>query len=221
MLPLIAVFVGLVKKLLTEKELRIREGMKMMGMSNSSFYLSWFITYFCVLLFIVTMVSLIMVEQVLSSVTFSIFFFIYLMFVITLIFQAIFISVFFTRAKPGIVFAIVFFLMQYIFRSLMGSSATSTALKLVSLSPHTAFTLSINTMLSFQFNLQQITFSNYETEIGNYSVKTAYDFMVLNMFFWMFLALYLDQVFPNEFGQKKHPLFFIRWIWKKNQKVQE
>lgn len=62
MLPLIAVFVGLVKKLLTEKELRIREGMKMMGMSNSSFYLSWFITYFCVLLLIVTMVSLIMVE---------------------------------------------------------------------------------------------------------------------------------------------------------------
>lgn len=157
----------------------------------------------------------------LSSVTFSIFFFIYLMFVITLIFQAIFISVFFTRAKPGIVFAIVFFLMQYIFRSLMGSSATSTALKLVSLSPHAAFTLAINTMLSFQFNLQKITFSNYETEIGNYSVKTAYDFMILNMFFWMFLALYLDQVFPNEFGQKKHPLFFIQWIWKKNQKVQE
>lgn len=128
MLPLIAVFIGLVKKLLTEKELRIREGMKMMGMTNTSFYLSWFITYFLVLLFVVIVVSIIMVENILSSVTFEIFFFIYLMFAITLIFQAIFISVFFTRAKPGIVFAIVFFLLQYIFRSFMGSNPTETAL---------------------------------------------------------------------------------------------
>lgn len=163
-----------------------------MGMTNTSFYLSWFITYFCVLLFIVIMVSIIMVKYVLSSVTFEIFFFIYLMFAITLIFQAIFISVFFTRAKPGIVFAIVFFLLQYLFRSFMGNGPTATALKLVSLSPHTAFTLAINTMLSFQFNLQKITFSNYDTVIGNYSVKTAYDYMAVNMFFWMFLSLYLD-----------------------------
>jgi ATP-binding cassette subfamily A (ABC1) protein 3 len=60
-LPLLAVFTGLVKKLLTEKELKIREGMKMMGMSNSSFYLSWVITYFILLLVIISTVSYIVV----------------------------------------------------------------------------------------------------------------------------------------------------------------
>jgi ATP-binding cassette subfamily A (ABC1) protein 3 len=45
--------------------------------------------------------------------------------------------------------------------------------------------------------------------------------MAVNMFFWMFLSLYLDQVFPNEFGQKKHPLFFLECLWKKKQRVQE
>jgi len=27
--------------------------------------------------------------------------------------------------------------------------------------------------------------------------------------FWPTLALYLDQVFPNDFGAKRHPLFFL------------
>lgn len=35
----------MISKMLSEKEKKIREGMKMMGMSNSSFYLSWIITY--------------------------------------------------------------------------------------------------------------------------------------------------------------------------------
>lgn len=51
-LPLIGLFQGLLKKLLIEKEKRIREGMKMMGMTNLSFYLSWILTYSMVLLVI-------------------------------------------------------------------------------------------------------------------------------------------------------------------------
>jgi ATP-binding cassette subfamily A (ABC1) protein 3 len=31
--------------ILYEKEKKLREGMKMMGLDNSSFYLSWIITY--------------------------------------------------------------------------------------------------------------------------------------------------------------------------------
>jgi ATP-binding cassette subfamily A (ABC1) protein 3 len=34
--------------LLYEKEKKLREGMKMMGLNNTSFYLSWIITYFII-----------------------------------------------------------------------------------------------------------------------------------------------------------------------------
>jgi ATP-binding cassette subfamily A (ABC1) protein 3 len=52
-LPQIILFLRMVQGLLVEKvisnfyrkEGKIKEGMKMMGMSNSSFYLSWIITY--------------------------------------------------------------------------------------------------------------------------------------------------------------------------------
>lgn len=55
-LPMILSFLRLVQSLLVEKEKKIREGMKIMGMQDSSFYLSWIIQYFITY----TLISLLM-----------------------------------------------------------------------------------------------------------------------------------------------------------------
>ena len=47
-LPLLLIFLRFVYRILIEKEKKIREGMKMMGMSNGSFYASWAVYYFIV-----------------------------------------------------------------------------------------------------------------------------------------------------------------------------
>ena len=44
-LPLIVVFLRMTYGLLREKESKIKEDLKIMGMSDSSFYLSWIIHY--------------------------------------------------------------------------------------------------------------------------------------------------------------------------------
>lgn len=164
----------------------------MMGMGNTSFYLSWVITYAVVYLFIILIVTTVMVKYVLNSVGFMVFFWLYLMFSITLIFQSIFISVFFSKAKTGNIIGCLFFIIQYFLRSFMGTDASYSTLAAVSFSPHTAFVLAINTMLSFQFNLTPVDFNNYDTVIADYSIKMAYDHMWFNMIFWMLLSLYLD-----------------------------
>lgn len=56
-LPLLGLFAGLVRKLLVEKENRIKEGMKMMGMTNFSFYMSWVLTYFLMMLIITLVIT--------------------------------------------------------------------------------------------------------------------------------------------------------------------
>jgi hypothetical protein len=71
------------------------------------------------------------------------------MLMLNLIFQALFIQVFFTRAKPGIIAAIVFFLLQYILIAFIGTQPDESTVKAVSLAPHIAFTFAVNTMLSF------------------------------------------------------------------------
>lgn len=52
-------------RLIFEKEKKLREGMSMMGMRNSSFYLSWIIQYFIVYLVISILVTIILVRSVL------------------------------------------------------------------------------------------------------------------------------------------------------------
>jgi ATP-binding cassette subfamily A (ABC1) protein 3 len=44
-LPLIVTYLRMCSGILTEKEKKIREGMKIMGMSNFSFYSSWISWY--------------------------------------------------------------------------------------------------------------------------------------------------------------------------------
>lgn len=46
--------------LLIEKEKKIREGMKIMGMKDSSFYLSWIFYYMIIYTFISILVSLVL-----------------------------------------------------------------------------------------------------------------------------------------------------------------
>lgn len=55
--------------------------------------------------------------------------------------------------------------------------------------------------------------------VNNYTMQTYFSFEFINIVIFFILSIYLDQVFPNEFGQKKHPLFFIRWIWKPKKVV--
>lgn len=52
--PMLLPFIGLLYKLLYEKERKIKESLKMMGMKSYQYYLSWFITY-SIMLFIISM----------------------------------------------------------------------------------------------------------------------------------------------------------------------
>lgn len=51
-LPLMIMYLRMTYQLIFEKEKKLREGMKMMGLNNTAFYMSWIIHYFIVYTFI-------------------------------------------------------------------------------------------------------------------------------------------------------------------------
>lgn len=59
-LPLIVVFLRMCSSILTEKEKKIREGMKIMGMQDTPFYMSWITWYMIIYTFISIIVTLIL-----------------------------------------------------------------------------------------------------------------------------------------------------------------
>jgi ATP-binding cassette subfamily A (ABC1) protein 3 len=72
-----------------------------------------------------------------------------------------------------------------------------------------------------ELNNKAITWQNIDLMIDNYNLKTSLLFLTGHFFVNLILALYLDQVFPNEFGAKKHPLFFLPIFRKEKNEVHD
>ena len=67
-----------------------------------------------------------------------------------------------------------------------------------------AFGFAFKTMLYAESNQINLTFTE---ELNYYQVSITVVSILLNIVFWGLLTFYLEQVFPNEFGAKKHPCF--------------
>lgn len=137
----------------------------MMGMSNFSFYLSWIITYLIIYTFICFINAIILCRQVFSNSNGFLVFFYLWFFCIVLMFQSLFVrsanfrfrflsfpSVFFTRTKPGIIGANIFFFALYIINYVVGSddSVPFSVKEQASLSSHCAMAFGAETIMALE-----------------------------------------------------------------------
>ena len=205
LLPLLLIYLRQTSSMLSEKESKIRESMSIMGMSTGFYFFSWFFRYFFVYFFMHLIGTLIFVSQ-LTYVGAGSVFILFILFDIVLIIQNFFIQVFLTRAKIGVVFSLLFFVVQYILSFVATNSDNPTAgvNSGISVIPHAAFVLAFQTLAYAEAN--QIT-PDFTTQINNYTLGIAVISFVLNLIVYLILVWYLDQVVPNEWGAKRHPLF--------------
>lgn len=121
--------------------------MSIMGMILPVYYVTWFIRYFVTLL-VIHIIGSAIISATLPHVKFIVPFIVFILFDIVIIIQSFFIQTFFTRAKLGVVIALLFFLIQYII-SFISSNSDNPTLKVntaISIVPHIAFILSFETM---------------------------------------------------------------------------
>ena len=84
-LPLLLLFLRLIYKIIEEKEKKIREGMKMMGMTNLSFYLSWITNYLIIFTITILFITIFLKCIIFKNCDFLLIFLIYWFFGLTLI----------------------------------------------------------------------------------------------------------------------------------------
>lgn len=61
--------------------------------------------------------------------------------------------------------------------------------------------------------------ADFASVMSKYRIRTAIISLAGNILFWGILGIYLDQVFPNEWGAKKHPLLCLKdYFAKKKEK---
>ena len=200
-----------VGELVSEKELRIREGTRMMGLKTWVISLTWWLTYAA--LFAVTCLLMILtttwsIYQYSNTLIIFIFFYAYYM---ALYAFAFFMSTFFSRAQTAASFSAIIFIVSLFLGDMAAASSSARSAKLLgSFAPSIALAYGSRSVARLESGSVGVTWSTLDTEIENYSVADSIMMLILTSVIMLVLGLYLQEVLPNEYGTPRKWYFFLK-----------
>ncbi|XP_045462666.1 phospholipid-transporting ATPase ABCA1-like [Harmonia axyridis] len=204
-------FVNMVKSVTLEKEKQLKESMKIMGLPTWLHWTAWFIQMFIphliiVICFTISMKYSIGKAELLEHSDFSLLFVLFLVFSIQAITLSFAVSVFFTKANRAASLAGILWIMGMVpyivvrsgnyegisifvkyFTCLLAPSAISYAFDVISL---------------FEVRNIGASWSNaFETNPENsMNIGGILLMMIFDIFVYIFVTLYVEQIYPGEFG---------------------
>nr|XP_050848484.1 cholesterol transporter ABCA5-like [Vespula vulgaris]XP_050848485.1 cholesterol transporter ABCA5-like [Vespula vulgaris]XP_050848486.1 cholesterol transporter ABCA5-like [Vespula vulgaris] len=207
-----------------EKEKKIKEGMKIMGLKDSVFWMSWFIIYgVFVLLLSAVGVILLFTLQMFQHTHFLPIFLLVVLYSISIVMFAFMITPFFDNSRTAGVlgnFAVTILSLMYFIQVFINDSS-SVSFWLVSLLSPTGVALAMDKALVLDLQGQGVNFDNLWCGPG-IPFGGSLIMMTLDIFLYGYLAYYLDSVIPSEYGTKRSPWFCFTpgfWCQRKVQRV--
>ena len=193
----------------------MREVMKIMGLNQFSYQLSWFVTSLIVFLWITITSTYVAHTSFLPNTNMYLLFLYFLLFSISEITLCFLIATFFTNSKlAAIVGPVVLFvsiLPKYVFYGSNVDESTRAKYAASLFSP-TAFAFGADILTSYEYSGRGVQFTNMSE--NNYSMVSVFQMLTLDIFIYSFLAWYLDQVLLNDLRTPKHFLFlFNPYYW--------
>lgn len=218
--PLFINYLKFIYNVVNEKEKRITENLRNMGMSMYKHYAAW-IVFNSLVLTAVTLTWAILAKLMMFHQS-NLFFVFLLIFLPGLAMQSIgvFVSAFFVKAKSAIICGIVFMFISDLMRSAAQSvtNPPEQLLKWMALSPSQAVSSGGSILVQSESYADGFGFDNLNTYVNGFRFRYFIEVQLISSLVFIVLGLYLDQVWPSEIGQKRHPLFFILdWCPKKTK----
>ncbi len=197
----------LTRGVVDEKESKIREGMRMMGLGKSSLFASWALFYILIEIVVSLGMTLVGSINVWAKSDFGSIFLLFFLFGVSVIAFSFLLSVFFSKARlASVLGAAIWFGLYFPSTGLSDDSTESTRLAAALASP-TAFVQAFNNILTLENAEVGVVSTTLDTKINNVSFAQLLGMLVLDIFLYSVLAWYLDEVWPSEFGVPR-PFYF-------------
>ncbi|XP_042506443.1 ABC transporter A family member 2-like [Macadamia integrifolia] len=233
-------FVFQISSLVTEKELKLRQAMSIMGLYESAYWLSW-LTWESLItllsaLFTVLFGMMFQLTFFLHN-SFAVLFFVFFLFQFNMVAFAFMLSAFISKAESsttvGFSIFIVGFLTQLVttFGFPYSDSYSQLYKILWSLFPPNLLAHALD-MLSNETNTSEdkgISWSArarcpLSTSDCALTIEGVYRWLLATFILWFLLAIYFDNIIPNSSGVRKSLFYFLKpgyWIGKGGDKVKE
>lgn len=181
-----------------------REGMRMMGLSDSALFVAWYITYGILFLLIALVIAIIAGSTFFSNSDGGLLFLYFTFFGWSAMALCVLLSTFFSRAKlAAAVGAVIFIATFFPYFSVNDRTKSDAAKVAASILSPVSFGLALDVVSQLEANGVGVGWKNLYQPIAagsNYSFGTALGFLILDFFLYTVLALYLGNVLPQEFG---------------------
>eukprot|EP00495_Collosphaeridae_sp_1-RS-2012_P001208 TRINITY_DN1264_c0_g1_i1.p1 TRINITY_DN1264_c0_g1~~TRINITY_DN1264_c0_g1_i1.p1 ORF type:complete len:307 (+),score=37.99 TRINITY_DN1264_c0_g1_i1:170-1090(+) len=215
---------SMIKGVVQEKEARIKEGMKIMGLQEFPILLSYIVLYS-----IIASVTSFLIVLTTGSTVFqysdkSCIFLAYWLFAIDVFALGYFISVFFSRAKLGAMIGMMLLLVMAFSEAAITPDKGFGFRLLLSLMPPVAFSLTMNVALtreSIQKGIHWDSVGQVDSEVS-WDFLTGLGIMAFVAVLLVFLASYLNEILPKSYGVRRKPWFLCqKAFWCENKKRRE
>ena len=197
-----------VLKMVVEKETRSKEVMKIMGMSEGTYFLSYFVEYFIVNIIYAFAVGFV------SKLTFNKIPYMYFVLYLWLFGLNVFALAFFSQSFMDttrlalIVSCLIYCLMLFVSAAVYDDKIKKTYKIVAALLPPVNLLLGAFTFGEFERMFYPFKTKDVSENYLNYSLSTCYIMFTADFFIYLFLGYYLQNVIPHEYGVAK-PWYFL------------
>jgi len=186
----------LIHNIVNEKQQKVRELMKMMGLTDFPYWLSWFCYYLVIITILSILMTIIMIPMFPNSNKFLIFVYFWL-YGMALFSYSVFISSFFSNGKvASIAGSLVLFFSSFLILIVADEKGNQGAKHIFSLFPVVAIQLASPIMFAFEGGGTGLNFDNTNVTYYNYRVSFCFMWLIIGFFFFFVLGIYLENVLP-------------------------
>ncbi|CAJ0932901.1 unnamed protein product [Ranitomeya imitator] len=211
----------LVKDIVLEKELRLKETMKNLGVTNEVIWFTWFIDSFSVMTLSTFLLTIVIVGGGVLHYSNPLILFLFLMaFTLSTIMQGFLMSVFFSKANLAVACSGVIYFTLYLPHILCFAWQDRMTFKLktvASLLSPVAFGFGTEYLSRYEEQGLGLQFGNIQkspVEGDEYSFLFSIIMMLFDAFVYWIIAWYIDHVFPGEYGIPRPWYFaFLPTYW--------
>ena len=197
-----------VYRMVLEKETKAKEGMKIMGLTDGIYFLSYFIQY-SVISLVDSAINATIFLFLFTRIPYLVFFFTFFLFSLNVFALTYFFQSFIDKAKESLILSMLIYFVMFFLSLLVVNDDASYNMKLgLSVFPPVTIYLGIILLGKFESHFRTFYLKDIFYKFTNYSVLIMFVMLILDLFLYLFLGYYLQNILPHDFGVRK-PWYFI------------
>ena len=193
--------------------------MKIIGLGETEYFLSYFIQYIVIALF-VSLINAILFKVVMTKIQFYFLYALIFLFSLDIFALIYFFQSFIDKTRISIVLSLIIYFIMYCLALGCMFENSSFWLKLfLAIFPTVNLNLGVNLLNKFEFHFRSFYNRDFFKDHFNYTLLICYIMFIVDFFAFLFIGYYLHNVLPHDFGIRR-PWYFLCSLefWNPNRK---